>query len=173
MSYPINDDGVALLKESEKFVGFAYPDPMSPLARALQADRIWQAVLRGAPIPARYSHLDGRPWTIGYGFIEGVRPGDTMTQAQADNLLARKLVPYCQAVLQACTIKPNENQFAALVVCAWNIGIRGISTSSIIKAHNRGDFAAAARAFCLWNKSRGAVVPGLVTRRAREAASGV
>lgn len=42
--------------------------------------------------------------------------------------------------------------------------------SSVIKAHNRGDHQAAARAFSLWNKAGGKVWPGLTRRRAAEAA---
>lgn len=187
MKYPINDPGVGLLKQSENFIGFAYPDPCSPLGRALQKAGLWQKVLKGAPIPAsvrlvKGKELSGDPWTIGYGFTDGVEEGDTMTRGAADARLARELQPYVNAVQGACKIAPNENQLAALVVCAWNIGLGwdpdkpkprgaadGLRNSSIMKAHNRGDFAAAARAFALWNKANGAVVEALVTRRAAEA----
>jgi lysozyme len=40
----------------------------------------------------------------------------------------------------------------------------------VLKAHNRSDFQAAARAFNLWTKAGGQVLPGLVRRRADEAA---
>ena len=40
----------------------------------------------------------------------------------------------------------------------------------MIKAHNRGDFQSAARAFGLWNKAGGKVWPGLTRRRAAESA---
>ena len=42
--------------------------------------------------------------------------------------------------------------------------------SSVIKAHRRGDYQAAARAFGLWTKAGGKVWPGLTRRRAAEAA---
>jgi lysozyme len=109
-------------------------------------------------------------WTIGYGFTDGVKPGDTMTRVEAEIRLVRELEPYEQAVLAACTLPPNQHQFDALVCCAWNIGIAGIRKSSMIRAHNRGDFQAAARAFSLWNKAGGKVWPGLTRRRAAEAA---
>lgn len=142
----LNTEGKALLKEMEGFRANAYPDPAS----------------------------GGDPWTIGYGFTDGVEPGDYMSRQDAEKRLDIELQKYEIAVWQMCTIKPNENQFAALVVCEWNIGITGLRGSSILKAHNRGDFQAAARAFSLWNKAtvdgKKKAMPGLTRRRAAEAA---
>jgi len=109
-------------------------------------------------------------WTIGYGFTEGVTEGQHMTRAQADARLATELLRYEAAVLAACKVEPNQNQFDALVSLAWNIGPGAMAKSSVIKAHNRGDTQAAARAFGLWNKAGGKEWPGLVRRRAAEAA---
>jgi lysozyme len=107
--------------------------------------------------------------TIGYGFTEGVSEGDTMTREQADSRLIHELAAYEQAVSQAAG-ECNQHQFDALCSFAWNVGIVGMKGSSVIKAHRRGDHQAAARAFGLWNKAGGKVFPGLVRRRAAEAA---
>lgn len=149
IEYPINDEGVDLLKDFEQF---AKTKP----GKKNVAHAYWDDL--------------GKVWTIGWGFTKGVKEGDTMTLNQADRRLAAELEEYADAVRQACKIEPNENQLAALTVCAWNIGIGGIRTSSMIRAHNRGDFQAAARAFGLWNKSGGKVVSGLTRRRAAESA---
>lgn len=109
-------------------------------------------------------------WTIGYGFTAGVQPGQHMTPAQADARLGTELLRYEDAVSRACTIPPNQNQFDALVCFAWNVGTAGMAGSSVIKAHNRGDFQSAARAFGLWNRAGGRVWPGLTRRRAAESA---
>ena len=109
-------------------------------------------------------------WTIGYGFTLGVQPGDTITKAQAKARLARELDGYEAAVTRACTNEPNQNEFDALVCFAFNVGVSGMAKSSVIKAHNRGDHQAAARAFSLWNKAGGKVWAGLTRRRAAEAA---
>lgn len=109
-------------------------------------------------------------WTIGYGFTEGVKPGQRMTLGQASARLATELARYESAVLAACKVPPNQNQFDALCSLAWNIGTGAIARSSVIKAHNRGDFQSAARAFGLWNKAGGKEWPGLTRRRAAEAA---
>lgn len=183
MTYPINAAGVALLHERESFVGHAYPDPYSALGKALQRAGLWLKYLR-APfqIPANLASLSGKPWTIGYGFTEGVREGDRMTRAQADSRLTRELRPRAEGVLAACTVPPNENQLAAMVVLTWNIGLGwkgtikpkgakdGFRQSSVLRCHNRGDFAGASRAFRLWNMAQGEVSDGLDARRAAEAA---
>lgn len=109
-------------------------------------------------------------WTIGYGFTKGVKEGDTITKGEAGIRLQAELHEYEQGVLEACTISPNQNQFDALVCFSWNVGIAAMKRSSVIKAHNRGDFQSAARAFALWNKAGGKVYPGLTRRRAAESA---
>jgi len=108
-------------------------------------------------------------WTIGYGFTRHVREGDRITRAQADARLVCELLEYEMAV-QAAAGALNQNQFDALVSFAWNVGVAGMRGSSVIKAHRRGDFAAAARAFGLWNRAAGKVMPGLTRRRLAEAA---
>ena len=108
--------------------------------------------------------------TIGFGFTKGVQLGDTMTKTQAKARLAAELGEYEEGVLSACTNPPNQNEFDALVCFAFNVGVGGMSKSSVIKAHNRGDHQAAARAFQLWNKAGGVVYAGLTRRRAAESA---
>ena len=106
--------------------------------------------------------------TIGYGFTEGVKPGDHMTLEQADARLITELLPYETAVFCACTLAPNQCQFDAMILFCFNVGIAGFEKSTVLKAHNRGDAQAAARAFGLWNKSGGVVYAGLTRRRALE-----
>lgn len=109
-------------------------------------------------------------WTIGYGSTKNVKEGDTITREEAEARLRNELVEYEQHVTAACHVAPNQNQFDALVSFCFNVGPGNLRKSSVIKAHNRGDFQAAARAFALWNKAGGKVWPGLTRRRAAEAA---
>jgi len=109
-------------------------------------------------------------WTIGYGFTRGVTPGQHMTLAQAEARLITELLGYEQAVLSGCTLEPNQNQLDAMCSLAWNIGIAGFLRSTVLRAHNRGDFQSASRAFGLWNKAGGREWAGLTRRRAAEAA---
>lgn len=117
-----------------------------------------------------YIPVKGDKWTIGYGFTKGVKEGDVMTRAQADVRLKEELLEYERAVWAATGGNVTQNQFDALVSFVYNVGVAGMRGSSVIKAHNRGDHLAAARAFALWNKSGGRVYAGLTRRRAAEAA---
>lgn len=116
-----------------------------------------------------YIPVPGDVWTVGYGFTEGVKPGDKMTKQQGVARLKKELLKYEGAVSKACTVTANENQQAAMSCLSFNIGIAGFLKSSVLKAHNRGDLQSASRAFCLWNKSSGVVYAGLTRRRAAEA----
>jgi lysozyme len=117
-----------------------------------------------------YIPVPGDVPTIGFGFTRGVQMGDKMTRSEAAARLKEELGEYEAGVLSACTVEPNENEFAALVSFAFNVGVGALRKSSVIKAHNRGDKQAAARAFSLWNRSGGKVYAGLTRRRAAEAA---
>jgi lysozyme len=117
-----------------------------------------------------YVPVPGDKWTIGFGFTEGVKEGDSMTKRQAVDRLVTELVPYERAVYEATDGAVNQNQFDALVSLAYNIGVSAFRKSTVLKAHKRGDYSAAARAFSMWNKSGGKVYQGLVNRRAAEAA---
>lgn len=113
-------------------------------------------------------------WTIGWGETEGIQPGMTWTADQADEVFNRELNKFAHQV-EACLEKyASPNQLGAMTSLAYNIGINGFKRSSVLRAHNAGDNAAASRAFHLWNKARvnGALVPlaGLTARRAAESA---
>lgn len=113
-------------------------------------------------------------WTCGWGETDDVGPNTVWTQEYADQRFCQALTVRVAAVMSACTVEPNANQLAALVSLSYNYG--GWKNSMVLKAHNRGDFAAAARAFALINKftnpktGKQEVSAGLTARRAREAA---
>ena len=113
-------------------------------------------------------------WTCGWGETDGVTPRTRWTQEFADARFCDSLGERAEAVRTMCTREPTEHQLAALTSLAYNIGNQALRTSSVLKAHNRGDDQAAARAFALWNKARvgGVLKPlaGLTSRRAAEAA---
>lgn len=108
--------------------------------------------------------------TIGYGSTgPHVKPGMTITQAQADELLRSDLRRFEDYVAKAA---PNAtgNQFAAMVSLAFNIGEGALGRSTVLRKHLAGDHAGAAAAFGMWNKAGGRVLPGLTRRRNAEAA---
>ena len=125
-----------------------------------------------------YFCIAGRP-TISWGVTECVTAEDvrckrTISLVEAQRLFDKSLGRFERAVETHCSLAPNQNQFDAMVLLAYNIGITAFAGSTVLRAHNRGDTAAAARAFGLFNKATidGVlqVSKGLVTRRAAEAA---
>lgn len=125
--------------------------------------------LRAYPDPA----TGGAPWTIGWGttWIGGkpVRPGQTITQDEADALLGVDLVRYAGEVEAALEGAPtSEAQFDALISFHYNTG--AIARATLTRHHREGDFARAAREFARWTRAGGRVMPGLVRRRAAEEA---
>lgn len=110
-----------------------------------------------------------RVWTIGYGSTgPHVRPGLTITEPEAEDLLERDLDRFEDAVDRAA---PDATtwQFDAMVSLAFNIGIGAFGKSSVLRLHKAGEFRRAAEAFGMWVKADGRTLPGLVRRRAAEA----
>ncbi len=108
--------------------------------------------------------------TIGFGCTEGVKLGMVWSAEQAEEALRREIAKFEDAVTRSVTVEVNQNQFDACVSLAYNIGVAGFQRSSILRRLNKGDRKGAAQAFHMWNQGGGRVLPGLVSRRAREAA---
>ena len=116
--------------------------------------------------------------SLGYGTTAGVTHADvgvrTITKAEAERLAGLDMAKIDAAINRLCTVQPTQAQHDALASLIYNIGIGAFEKSTVLKAHNRGDFAAAGRAFGLFNKARKngvlVVMPGLTRRRASEAA---
>jgi lysozyme len=112
--------------------------------------------------------------TIGYGHTSmagppAVKPGMTITMAQAEQILRTDLKKYEQGVRDAIKVELNPNQFSACVSLCYNIGVGGFKKSSVARFCNQSQWQKAADAFALWNKAGGRVLPGLTRRRAAEA----
>lgn len=108
--------------------------------------------------------------TIGFGCTSGVKLGMVWSAEQAEEALRREIAKFEDAVTRSVTVEVNQNQFDACVSLAYNIGEAGFRRSSILRKLNKGDMTGAAQAFRLWNQGGGRVLPGLVSRRMREAA---
>ena len=117
----------------------------------------------------------GRGHTAGVTF-EDVKNGRTITVDEERAMFQADMAEWEAGVRRLLKREPNENQLAAMVSLAFNIGLGAFGSSTVLKAFNRGDDTAAARAFGLWNKitdpsSKQKVVSnGLVSRRAQETA---
>jgi lysozyme len=132
--------GLALIKQFEGCKLTSYPDPAT-----------------GA-----------QPWTIGYGHTGNIHPHETITQAQADVLLLNDYDRFEAQVRALLKVVVTQNQLGALVSFAFNVGIRNLSSSTLLRKLNAGDAVGAALEFVKWNRAAGKVMRGLTTRRAAE-----
>ena len=160
-------NAVRLVAGAESCVLHAYPDPASPLAKALREAGLWSKMLAGAPVTAIVSDLDGTPWTIGFGHTHGVKQGDVVTRDQAEALLDQDLLLVASQLEHEIRVRVSQNQFDALVSLAFNLGVHGFP--SLLAAVNAGQFARAQSLFGQYVHAGGQVVAGLVTRRKAEA----
>jgi lysozyme len=140
----MTDEGLDLIKQFEGFRTAAYRDPVGV-------------------------------WTIGYGHTSmagepAVAAGLVVTEAEASEILARDVALFAKGVRQLLRIDVTDGQFSALVSFAYNVGLGALKKSSVLTAVNARDFAAVPRRLQLWTKAGGHVLPGLVKRRAAEAA---
>lgn len=109
-------------------------------------------------------------WTIGYGHTKTAKSGMTITPAQAEQLLKEDLNRFEVAVEDLVKVSINDNQFAALVSFAFNLGARRLKESTLLQRLNSGDSQQAANEFLRWNKAGGQVLKGLTFRRQAERA---
>ena len=110
-------------------------------------------------------------WTIGYGHTgPEVHRGQCITESEAEALLRADLAGAVRCVRQAVRVDLAQHQFDALVDFCYNAGRGSFLGSSLLRYVNRAQFESAAAQFGLWVHAGGKIVPGLVRRRAAEAA---
>lgn len=115
-----------------------------------------------------YKDVAGFP-TIGVGHL--IKPGEkftTITQAQADDLLRSDARRFEIGVSNLVTVPLTQNQFDALVSFSFNLGLNALTTSTLLKKLNYGDYNGAADEFLKWNRAGGKVVQGITNRRTEE-----
>jgi GH24 family phage-related lysozyme (muramidase) len=115
----------------------------------------------------------GRGWdlpTIGWGHTgPEVRKGIIWTQAECDTAFARDMGRYAAEVTAALRgAETTQHQFDALVSFHYNTG--AIFTAHLTALHRAGAYTLAAEEFGKWVHAGHNVLPGLVKRRAAEAA---
>jgi lysozyme len=140
----MTDEGLDLIKHFEGFRGAAYRDPVGI-------------------------------WTIGYGHTSmagtpEVTAGLTVSETEAGEILARDVETFATGVRALVRVALSDGQFSALVSFAYNVGLGALKKSSVLTAVNARDFAAVPRRLQLWTRAGGHVLPGLMRRRAAEAA---
>ena len=112
-------------------------------------------------------------WTIGYGHTAkagGLKPvkGMVITKEDAESLLLKDLTQFEAAVENNVKVKLNDNQFAALVSFAFNVGTGAFKSSTLLKKLNKGDYDAVPAELMKWVHTGKTKNQGLVNRRRAE-----
>ncbi|WP_295966828.1 lysozyme [uncultured Bartonella sp.] len=112
-------------------------------------------------------------WTIGYGHTAkagSLTPvkGMVITKEDAESLLLKDLSQFEAAVENNVKVKLNDNQFAALVSFAFNVGTGAFKSSTLLKKLNNGNFDAVPSELMKWVHTGKTKNQGLVNRRRAE-----
>lgn len=109
-------------------------------------------------------------WTIGFGQTgPDIKEGLTITPQTAEDMLHDALRSFEEGVSKSLGGAPTtDNQFAAMVSLAYNIGVGAFKSSSVLRYHRDSNSGRAAASFKLWNKAGGKVLAGLTRRREAE-----
>ena len=116
----------------------------------------------------------GKVWTIGYGHTSAagglkVYQGLVITNAQAEQLLKDDLERMTYPVIKRLVkVDLTQGQFDALCSFIYNLGEGQVSTSTLLKLLNKGDYKGASGQFERWIYDNGKKFDGLVTRRENE-----
>ena len=113
-------------------------------------------------------------WTIGYGHTRGVRQGQTVAEKEAVAMLQQDLAEAAQDVERLISVPLTDNQFAALVSFAFNVGAGNLQASTLRRKLSIGNYEEVPFELSRWVKATDPVsgkkrtLRGLVLRRAAE-----
>ena len=107
-------------------------------------------------------------WTIGYGHTKGVREGDEISSAEAEQLLVEDLTAIADDLNRLVNVPVSESQYIALLSLAFNIGGTALKKSTLLFHLNHKRYDEAAEEFDKWIYAGGKVSEGLKRRRAAE-----
>lgn len=150
----ISAHGIQKLKQWEGEILFAYDDfdPPNKRRKIKAGDKVYGTL------------------TIGVGHTgKDVRPGMVITSEESTDLLYQDLAEFERVVDSSVKVNLTDNQFAALVSFAFNVGAANFNSSTLLKKLNAGNYAAVPSELAKWTKSKGKTMQGLVNRRAAEA----
>jgi lysozyme len=115
--------------------------------------------------------------TIGYGatyYENGVRVtllDPPVSKEEAERLLIWMIeTEYLPAAIKLCPGIDTPERLAAITDFAYNLGVSKLSSSTLRKRINTGDWADVPVQLAKWNKAGGRVLSGLTRRRTTEAA---
>jgi len=117
---------------------------------------------------------EGGVLTIGYGhtgYLSAYNPihiETKITEKQAEELLDSDLCRVLSCIEEEVSICLNDNQYAALAIFIFNIGIEAFKKSKLLKCLIASDIYRAEIEWLRWDHVNGKQSPGLLLRRKRE-----
>lgn len=165
--------GARFIKAWEMLALVAYPDPASALGRRCTQRNV--TVTNYLQV-SDWHLYDGRPWTLGYGHINGVVQGQACDEQIADAWFAADMAEFEYDVNRLLKVQTSQCEFDALCSFAMNVGpdmnhngiAEGLGDSTLLRLLNAGNHQAAADEFPKWNRGPSGPLPGLTARRAGE-----
>lgn len=157
------------IRHSEGYRQYAYPDPLSKLAKKYPASKYGWGKMPATVVLSGIAANpdDGHPWTVGYGYTHGVQPGTEFTVGMAEHKLKEVVQQY---TIEVQKLVPNFKDQpdvikAVLVDMCYNMGPKGLGTfrntlrNFIIKDY---DQAAKGMEASLWARQVGSRAKRLV-----------
>ena len=108
-------------------------------------------------------------WTIGYGHTKGIYEGLEITQSEAEKMLVDELPEYEGYITDKVVPMLQQHEFDALVCWVYNLGPTNLSSSTLLKKLNAGEFKDVPFQMKRWDKAGGQPLLGLTRRRNAEA----
>lgn len=108
-------------------------------------------------------------WTIGYGHTKGIYEGLEITQSEAEKMLVDELPEYEGYITDKIVPMLQQHEFDALVCWVYNLGPTNLSSSTMLKKLNAGEFKEVPFQMKRWDKAGGQPLLGLTRRRNAEA----
>lgn len=142
------------------------PDGLTPLVKRFES---FSRVIRWRPTPTAVPYVcPAGYWTRGYGVL-CARDAGEITEPDASAELERLLPVY---VAHALRLSPglSGQRLVAIGDFIFNLGPTRYASSTLRRRVNAGDLAAARTEIVKWKFGGGRILPGLVLRRATEAA---
>ena len=154
-NYKLSKEAVALLKEIEVLSLQPYDDSKG---------------IKSAPTKSWSPES-----TIGYGHLilqnEWNQYKNGITKEQAETLFLKDSEPMVTAINKLLKVPVTQQEFDALVILAFNIGLGAFIKSSVLKMVNKvggSNYPTLEEAWLAFNKDQGKVSKGLVNRRKAE-----
>ena len=108
-------------------------------------------------------------WTIGYGHTKGIYEGLEITQLEAEKMLQDELPEYEGYITDKVVPMLQQHEYDALVCWVYNLGPTNLSSSTLLKRLNAGEFKDVPFQMKRWDKAGGQPLLGLTRRRNAEA----